>query len=277
MLLYEELLELISWGIPRQLDKEKERIQKHKKIQNAFYGGHYVGAPGRDIKVLLPFLNYIQLQEIANELSNQYPLISKGNHIGYSACIRYIYGMEDSRLGLLQSKEYCKTKKEKGLDWEVADKLIKLLENNFIKKNNHYGLCILYEMKAHRLGDKFIISGNKKFAKKMEQLYVNSQKKSQLCNSYKHKFSPYFWAAKYFEQFKMEKKMLYYANLCITAANETPAAKESYANKIMSCFLMFKKTLDKKQWYNFYKQWKRKAKNRAIKLGISKALHKRST
>ena len=91
---YKQLLEIISWGIFTKplVRNQVQNISEIKKIKGAEYGGVYIGSPGRDIYFMLPFLSECQMKEVAEKLSEKFPLKPPKVNVQYSACIRFIYG-----------------------------------------------------------------------------------------------------------------------------------------------------------------------------------------
>jgi hypothetical protein len=196
-----------------------KRLNRCKKIENAMYGGIYIGSPGRDIYYMLPYLSDEQMNEVVIKLSEKFPETPPKTYANVAACIRFIYGQFEKQGSLRSEKDFERMKKEK-LDWELSRKFLKLLKGKFKKNNNFYGLSMLCEMEAHRLGDEAILNKDKDKLEEMERIYNKSVKYAQKCKSCKHMFSIYYWAAEYFKKFPEKKKAVEYYKLSIVNANK---------------------------------------------------------
>ena len=126
-------------------------------------------------------------------------------------------------------------------------------------------MIILNEMMAHRLGDKAVINKDEDRRNKMELLYCKAVKYASKCDSYKHMFTPYYWAFRYFEKFKDTKKALAYAYLAISSAEQyCPDARPGYITKLLDC-VKYIRNHDKKKWKDFYKKCRNGSKNKCVK------------
>ena len=276
MLSFKELLELTSWGVPREISREKERREKYPPMKGSIKnGGHYRGVPGLDIAACLPELSNEEMLLLADELSDQYPKIAPEENIGYAGCIRDIHGEWTKGRVAFTSIEKLKNL---NIDFELPGKFIKLLEENFIKKNNNYGLCVLYEVSGHRYGDQVLIFDDETKMKQMWHSYMLSVKHAHKCNSDKHKFTPYYWAAMYFKLFGKKKKALRNFNIFLKILNDSIEDGENYRihypDKVIRAFQYI--SLNIKNWNLFFEEWKQKAKNIAIKTTIEKNKAKRN-
>jgi len=110
--------------------------------------GEYIGSPGKNIFFMLDHMTDDEMDDVADRLSNQWSKTPPGNHVGYAACIRYIYGQFEKQ-GIMRSKNDFNRMKEDKPDWVLPRKFLKYLENQFEKKDNYYGLSILCEMEGH--------------------------------------------------------------------------------------------------------------------------------
>jgi len=270
---YEELLEISSWGLfslkVKGISICDDRLAKCKKkciknsINNAIWKGLYMGSPGRDLYYMLPYLSDSQFEEIANIIIEKFPKDPPGNHVNVGMFFRQIYGQFEKQ-GVLRSDEDLKRMKKEKLDWDLSKKFITLLRDKFEKDNNFYGLSVLYEMEAHRMGDKAILNKDGDIINKMEQSYLESVKHAAKCNSYKQMFTPYYWCFKYFKKYRNRRKALSYAYLTIKNADKyCPDSREGYVDKLFSCIKYISKK-DKNNWENFYKIYK-DSKNNCVK------------
>ncbi len=268
---YKELLEIISWGLLSMPIKgtsiydKKGKIKEYKdmNISNAEYKGVYTGSPGRDIYLMLPYLNKDQMKEVSYKLSEKFLTDPPNNHVNIAACIRFIYGQFEKN-GILRSKEDFKRMKKEKPNWSLSRKFLKLLYKEFEKNNNFYGLTILCEMEGHRLGDEAVINKDKDKLKEMEEIYEKSVQFAYKCKSYKHMFTPYYWCAMYFSKFKNVKKALYYYKLTIEQADKyCPDSRESYVHKLCRA-VSYIKSKDEKNWNSFYKKYKNNSKNACV-------------
>ena len=264
---YKELLKLTSYGIFAMSFKgisiKDKRLDKCPKIKNAMYEGIYTGSPGRDIYFMLPYLDLIQMEEIINILVKKFPKTPPGNHVNIAACIRFIYGQFEKQGVLRSEKDFERMKKEK-LDWDKSDIFLDLLYKKMKEHKNVYGLSLLCEMKSHRVGDKAVINKDKKKLKEMEDLYNKSAEYAYECGSYKHMFTPYYWAFEYFAKFPNKKKALFYSYLTVNNINKyCPDARPGYVSKLKSCVKYIKK-YDLDNFNSFLKKY-RETKNKCMK------------
>jgi len=266
---YKDLLEISSWGLfslkikgTSICDKRLEKYKK-KSIKDAEYGGIYIGSPGRDIYYMLPYLSEEQFEEVANIIVDRFPKDPPGNHVNVGMFFRQVYGQFEKQ-GVLRSDKDLKRMKKEKLDWNLSKKFIELLHDKFEKNNNFYGLSILYEMEAHRVGDKAILNMDIDMMDKMEKFYLESVRYSHKCNSYKQMFTPYYWCFEYFKKYGTKKKALLYAHLTIEAADKhCPDARPGYVTKLSSCIKYIRKK-NKDKWNSFYKTYKN-SKNKCVK------------
>jgi len=262
---FKELLEIISWGLlAKQVKGTQLRgLGKYEKVENAFYGGVYIGSPGKDIYKMLSYLSEDQMKKTVVELCKVFPKNPPGNHVNVAACIRFIYGQFEKN-GTLKSENEFKKMKENKPEWLLSRKFLRLLHEEFIKNNNFYGLSILCEMEGHRLGDESLINKDINKLKEMEEMYIKSVVFADKCKSYKQLFTPYYWAAMYFIKYGDNKNAIKYSRLTIIQAEKyCPDARRSYVEKILNCFECISK--DKNEWKNFYKKYKNSIKNKCVK------------
>ena len=263
------MLEVVSWGLFSLKIKGTsicdDRLAEYKKkaISNAAHEGIYVGSPGRDIYYMLPYLNDDQIIEIINIIVDKFPKIPPGNHVNVGMFVRFIYGQFEKQ-GILRSEKDFKRMKNEELDWDKSRKFLKILWGEFEYRENFYGLSILSEMDAHRVGDEAVINKDLEALDQMEQLYNMSVKYAHKCNSYKQMFTPYYWCYEYFRKYKDKKKALSYAYLTIESADKyCPDARPGYIAKLSSCLKYIKKR-DKDNWQNFSDKY-RKSKNKCVR------------
>ncbi len=254
---FNELVKLCSCKILSKVPKQPGNIK------GAFNGGDYLGRPGKDVFFALPFLSDEQMTIIADVLSNQFPHISPNNHVGYAACIRYIYGQFEKQ-GVLRSEEDFKRMRKEGIEWDLPRKFMSFLKKNFEEKQNYYALCIYYEMEAHRLGDEGVLQKDKIKIEEMEKTYLRSVEYAYKCNSLKQKFTPYFWAFKYFEKLENHEKALFYVVKTLEQMEKfCPSPKQGYLVKAEDCARYLKKFHNDK-WKELYKFYKNHSKNDCI-------------
>jgi len=218
---YLQLLQVISLGLVKEIVKQNQLsgCQNLKPIKGAEYNGIYIGSPGRDIYFMLPYLSEKQMKEVAINMNKYFPKIPPKNNVNVSACIRFIYGQFEKQ-GILKSDKQFEKMKKKKPDWKLSRKFLKILYKIFEEQQNFYGLTILCEIEGHRLGDEALIYKNKKKLKEMEKKYLKCIEFAHNSKSYKHMFTPYFWAFKYFKKFGNKEKALKYSKLLIENANE---------------------------------------------------------
>ena len=209
------------------------------------------------------------MDEVADSLSDQFPVQPPSNHVNTAACIRFIYGQFEKQGTLRSDKDYEKMKEELP-DWTLPRKFLSKLKDNFKKKNNYYGLSILAEMEGYRLGDEYRIYHIPDKIKDMEEQYVESVKYAYKCKSYKQMFTPYFWAAMYFVKCKDKNRALEYCRLTIDNAGKyCPDSRPSYVDKLFKCLDYIRKK-DKSEWEKYYKNLKKTCKNKCLKNSLKK-------
>ena len=265
---YDELLKLVSYGIFamrfKGISVNDENLEKCDKIKNAVYDGIYVGSPGKDIYYMLPHLDDNKTEEIADKIAEKFPKIPPGNHVNVGAFVRFVYGQFEKQGILRSEKDFQRMKREK-IEWELSRKFLKLLYGKLEKINNFYGMSILCEMNAHRLGDEAVIGKSSSRLEEMEKMYKKSVRYAFKCNSYKQLFTPYYWAYKYYSKFKKTAKALSYAYMTVEAAEKyCPDARPGYIEKILDCMGYIKRH-DKKSWKLLYQNYKNNSKNKCIK------------
>jgi len=266
---YEQLLEIVSWGIfamkMRGNSVSDKKLETIKKIDGAIYEGVYVGSPGKDIYYMLPYLDGKQMIEVAKLLSKNFPNEPPRTYANIAACLRFIYGQFEKQ-GSLKSIEDFKRMKENKPDWSLSIKFLKELEKELKILNNYYGLAMLYEMKAHRLGDEAVLNNDSEKLDKMEQAYLKVIYYANKCNSHKHMFSIYYWASEYFRKFGKTNKAIKYGKLAIKNAckyylNYFPNGEDYYSKRLSNSFNYIRK-YDINNWKKFKNKYKKNIKNK---------------
>jgi hypothetical protein len=232
-------------------------------IVGAFNGGDYLGRPGKDIYFALPNLTDEQMEKLSDVLSDQYPFIAPNNHVGYAGCIRYIYGQFEKQ-GILRSNEDLKRMQKEGVEWDLPRKFMGMLKKKFEEKNNFYGLCIYYEMEAHRLGDEAFLNDDKEKVAEMEKHYMRSVFYAGKCGSQKQEFTPYFWACLYFDKIGDHERGLYYGKTTLEQMEKfCPSSKQGYLVKAVDCANYLKKR-HPNEWKTIRNELSKNAKNDCI-------------
>jgi len=271
---YNELLDLISWGLFAmnfkgvQIVDDRLNQYKSKSIDNAHYKGIYVGSPGVDIYYMLPFLKDTQMEEVADKIVDQFPKTPPGNHVNIGMFVRFLYGQFEKQ-GTLRSEKDLDRMKNEEIEWGLPRKFIKLLFDKMSDSSNFYGVCILCEMEAHRLGDEAVLNNDYGKIVEMEVMYNKSVKFAHKCGSYKQMFTPYYWCFEYFKKCKNKEKALEYSYLTMeNAEKHCPDARPGYVDKLLSCIKYVKK-YDKEEWKDFCRAYKN-SKNKCVKKSFKK-------
>jgi hypothetical protein len=212
---------------------------------------------------MLPYLTDDQIEEVSILLEKKFPVAPPGNHVNVGACIRFIYGQFEKK-GILRSDDDFKRMKKEKLNWDRSAYFLKILYNKLKENKNYYGVSILCEMNAHRIGDKAVIDNDEDKLIEMEELYNKSIKYAHKCNSYKQMFTPYYWAFRYFSKSNKVVKALFYAYSTIEEAHKyCPDGRPGYVTKLMDC-ARYIRSNDKDSWKKFYKKYKN-SKNKCVK------------
>jgi len=256
---YNQLLEMIDRGIMKKIGKKP----KHKPFSFGFRGGLYLGAPGKDIFFVMPSLSEKQFVYIAHRLAKAFPRKPPGNHEHLAACIRYIYGCFEKQ-GCLRSKEDKTRMIDENPDWELHMKFM-IEINSWFKQNRHtYGRVLHHEMLGHRYGDKAIIERNKSYLAKMINHYENAQRLALKCKSWKHTYTPFYWAAYYYYEMKEKEQCIKYHKLNLQFMEKhCPDARPGYRDKAKTSIVQLKKNMNKDEW-KIMRKWIRKCKNKCL-------------
>jgi len=249
---YNDMLSLVNKGIGPT------------KYKGAFNDAKYLGNPGKDLYFWIESNSSSdEMKSIAIALAKQFPSKPPHNPIEYGACLRYIYGMFEKQ-GVLRSYKDKQRMINEQQSWDASEFFIDLLYRRFAKSKNNFGLAILSEQMAHRLGDKCIMKNDVTFLEPMEKLYCDAYYYAKKCNSKKHLMTTFYWAGKYFEEASQKDKAIEYYRKAIKAANaHCPDARKSLCEKIMDEFKYLKK--NDPGFGELLKYWKRKAKHKAVK------------
>lgn len=275
---YEELLELSSWGVfamdykktsicDSRYNELKPRILSECPIEGAYLRGFYSGSPGRDLYLMLPCLTDDHMERVADVIASKFPTTPPGNHVNVSIFIRYLYGQNEKN-GIFYSKAYLKERQGQDRDLSLSRKFSKLLHDRFEVSKNFYGSCVLSEMDAHRFGDEAVLHNDADKIKEMEKLYNNSVEYAYRCQSFKHMFTPYYWAFKYFEKFNDNEKAINYAcSMLKNASKYCQDNREGYKTKVGQC-VKFLKNDNKEIWRGIRRECLELGKNKCVKIVI---------
>lgn len=255
---YEQLMLMLDKGIV-------SKRASHEKFPFGFRGGHYIGAPGKDIFFVLPNLTERQIDIVAEKFSRLFPTKPPGNHVQWAACVRYVYGCFEKQ-GILRSDEDKKRMINEKQDWSLPIRFMEKTADFFNKNGNNYGLVIHYEMLAHRYGDKSVINKDVLLLDNMMYYYRKSHELARKIKSWKHIFTPYYWAGCYFYEMKQidrsiechRKNLRYMEKYC-------PDARDGYREKAKTSIKQLKKMMNKTDWEELY-HWIRKCRNKCIKI-----------
>ena len=260
---FEDLIKLCSKKILAKVPKAPGNMK------GAFNGGDYLGRPGKDVFFALPKLNKDQFDKVVEQLSLRFPHNPPTNHVGYAGCIRYIYGQFEKQ-GILRSEEDLKRMQEEDIDWTLPKKFMYALKNRFEEQENYYGLCLFYEMEAHRLGDEAFLNNNAGKRYEMESYYLKSAENAYKCNSLKQMFTPYFWCFKYYAKLGDHDKAWYYVLKTLEQMEKhCPSPKQGYLVKAMDCAEYMKNNHGNK-WKRILSYYNKNAKNDCIRKMVKK-------
>ena len=154
---------------------------------------------------------------------------------------------------------------------ETSQSFYQILKGRDGKKEKYYGLTIVSEIEAHRFGDEGVVGHDKDKMKEMESSYLRAIDFAHKCKSYKHMFSLYFWAAKYFKKFGDKEKSLEYYSNYIEASNlycdkYVPEGEKIYTSRLVEALKYIKKN-DKKRWKDILKD---RIKSKTLKIAFNK-------
>jgi len=260
---FEDLMELCSKKILAKVPKVSG------SMKGAFNGGDYLGRPGKDIYFALHRLDEEQFDRVVEQLSLRYPQDPPNNHVGYAGCIRYIYGQFEKQ-GILRSEDDLQRMREEDIDWDLPRKFMHALRDKFLEQKNYYGLCLYYEMEAHRLGDESFINEDKDKREDMEWNYLQSVKYAYKCGSLKQMFTPQFWCFKYYARLGDHKRALEYVLKTLEQMEKhCPSSKQGYLVKAMDCAKYMKKN-HPKRWKEILLHYRQTGKNDCIRKMVKK-------
>jgi len=276
---YGELVELASWGIfAMHYGKNSIRDIRYKElrekisgnlVENAYKKGLYTGSPGVDIYLMLPYLSDEEMENISKIIVNKFPVIPLGNHVNVSAFFRYLYGQKEKN-GIFNSSAYFEKRRKQSIDLSYSRKFVRFLFEGLEKINNFYGLSVLCEMRAHRLGDEAIINKDLNKLNKMEEEYSQSVRYAHKCNSYKQMFTPYYWAFRYFQKLGDRDKALAYSYLMLKSASRyCPDVRPGYQTKVRHCVIYIKEK-DAMGWKKFSKKILKANSTKCVKIIVKK-------
>lgn len=262
-LTFKELLNLCSSKIMSKAPK------RPGSITGAFNGGNYLGRPGKDIYFALSKLNEDEMNCIIEQLSHRFPHKAPKNHVGYAACIRYLYGQFEKQ-GILRSQKDLERMQNEDINWKLPRKFMFALRDKFIEQKNYYGLCIFYEMEAHRLGDEGFLNNDISKIAEMESCYMESVINAYKCKSLKQMFTPYYWAFRYFARLGKHDRALEYALKTLEQMEKhCPSDKHGYLVKAKDCVKYLRKH-HKKRWKKVYVLYKKTSKNVCVRRALKK-------
>lgn len=274
---YEQLIECISRGVIHK-PPNKKPPKNIKPYPGAYKDGWYQGAPGKDIYFSLYEFSDDQIDGIVKATSLLFPKEAPSDHVGYAACIRYIYGQFEKQ-GILRSINDHRRMKEElkhgKIDWSKPRQFISDLQKEFMNQKNYYGMAITCEMEGHRLGDEAVVLKDKSKLNEMENMYLKSVKYAKRCKSYKQLFTPYYWSTMYFVKFKNKSKAHDYAISTIDMADEyCPDSRGSYKQKIIDCLDVVEKFGNWKSSKHFGR-WLRSRRKKSKNTCVLKAIEEK--
>jgi len=238
---------------------------KTPRFSFGFRGGSYLGSPGKDIYCVLADLSDEQKQIVAKKLADCYPKRPPGNHVKWAACIRYIYGCFEKQ-GCLRSKSDKKRMIDENSDWQTSMHFMDIVANCFKANGNKYGLVLHHEMLAHRFGDRAIIDkdNQNEMLQAMEENYVKSHEMGVAIKSWKHTFTPMYWAACYFyDVHQLNKSAKFHIKNLKYMEKYCPDAREGYREKAKKSLQQLRKCLTPED-YKDIKRWMKKCKNKCL-------------
>ena len=197
----------------------------------------------------MTYITEEQEDNLIEVFADIFPSSPPTNHENLSACLRYIYGCFDKQ-GCLLSKKHQKVIAR--LDWEKQDKFIDKLEKAFEARDNPFGLLVLYEMKAHRTGDKAIVSGDFSLMGDMVKYYELSvsylgEIRGRFKN-YSYRHTPYHWCACYLERCNKNKAVLYHMKGLRMLEKYCADGRKGYREKVAHSVLYIKKNSKPRKW-----------------------------
>jgi len=254
---FDDLLLLIKSGIENNLKSKRKPI-----CLNAFRKGVYLGSPGKDIYMALSWMNEEQIAISANELAKHYPSKPPQGHLGYAACIRYIYGCFDKQ-GCLLSSWHRNIMKKQNEDWSKPRHFMNLVNINFKSSNCWYGQVLYNEMEGHRLGDHILISNDYFLKDKMLFHYNMAHSIAVKIKSFKHTFTSMYWAASYLEYFDKKMAVEYHKKNLKFMEKYCPDSRPGYKEKATHSLKYIYAYLNKNE-KDDYKKFLKHLKNKCL-------------
>jgi len=116
-------------------------------------------------------------------------------------------------------------------DWQKSCVFMDKVRDIFRSSNNTYGLIIHHEMRGHRVGDEAVNKQEWDLMSEMSHHYEKAQSFGVKIKSYKHTFTPFYWAACYFEKYDPSIAVEYHLRCLRNMDKYCPDTREGYVSK----------------------------------------------
>ena len=241
-------MEQLLFLLKRKIVPKKPIGFSHVKF--AIEDGMYMGCPGKEIFFSMSKLSVEDREKLVDPIISLFPRSLNSRSVHYSLFWRYFYGVFDKR-GLLNKKKD-NTIQVSSL-WNdyffYADHIMSCFPPS------HYGYVVALEMKAHRVGDLFLLTKEDKYKKQMLDMYDEVYRLSPVVGAKKNAFSSMFWCSVYLYEAKEFKLYNAYAIKFLHAVNKYNTSVTA-KGKVVSTLNKLYITMTRKQFkgvLNLYK------------------------
>jgi len=166
-----------------------------------------------------------------------------------------VYGCFEKQ-GCLRSKKDKKIMINEDPCWNRPQRFMERMLLSFDENRCDYGKVLFHEMYGHRLGDKAIMKNDSSYLDSMLYQYVLAQDIGERIKSYKHTFTPFYWAACYFYEMNDKVRCVTYYKKGLNKMNKyCPDARPGYREKVLTSLRNLKKIMNKKEWNKYRKRY----------------------
>ena len=216
-----------------------------------------------------------EMVSVAKEVALIYPTVKdiakdpSRSHTPQALFIRNLFSVLKNGTLLDQSnpdrKDHLKHNYERVTDWDASFKFSQILEEEFKKIGNTYGVLILEEMLGHRYGDLAIIGSDvENNIRLMKESYIKSYNAAKSIKCEKQYFTPWYWGACYFSKLNMQKEAVEWHQRFYQEAEGPMKGRPSYKDKLRRSINLMRPFMNPQEFKDYVARWKR-SKNSFMK------------